>query len=71
VLHRTIHQGVGLINHICHDVNDGEENSFPIMNLRICVSARCSEPRDAPQMSFATFEAFQETVDDQNRCISI
>ena len=40
VLHRTIHQGVDLINHICHVVNDGEENSFPIMNLRICLMRR-------------------------------
>lgn len=36
VFHRTIHQGIGLINQICHVVHDGEENYFLI--LLACLS---------------------------------
>ena len=37
VLNRTTHQGVGLINQVCHVVNDGEKNSSLEMNLA-CLS---------------------------------
>jgi hypothetical protein len=61
--------GVGLINHIWDVVNDGEENSFPIMNLRICQMQRT---KISPSHLLCTLrEASQETVDGQTRCISI
>ena len=61
--------GVGLMNQIWHVVNDGEENSFPIMNLRICQIQRTKR---SPSHLFCNLrEAFQETVDGQTRCISV
>ena len=71
MLYRTIHQGVGLINHICYVIIDGEENFSLKMNLAHLSNAANQETPLRCALQPSRYSKRQSIVDDQTRCISI